>query len=359
VDHQSLIDKLECYGIRGKALDLFTSYVTNRSQEVKINDVYSNSLITKHRVPQGTVLGPILFIIYVNGLLNLKINGSIISYADDIVILVKAKSENELYKLSTLCLKIVKTWLDNNMLQINFNKSRYMFFRLSNATQNFTKPFIIHRFGCLNLDNYCSCIGIQNVSVIKYLGIVVDEIFKWSTHIQHITVLIRKLFHVFKNLRKILSPLLLRMIYFSLAQSILSYGIEIWGGTYNTHLVNLQITINGLIQIILHKPRLHSTVNLFNEFRIFNLKALYFKNILLHLFKTDITMLKPHHSYNTRLKTLSNLNCIKVTKNFEKFNTINVGIDLCRKLNIDMTNFKTKRMLINYLNTIDLNNLNL
>jgi len=63
-------------------------------------------------------------------------------------------------------------------------------------------------------------------------------------------------------------------------------------------------------------------------------------------------MFKPHHSYNTRLKTLSNLNCIKVTKHFGKFNTINVGIDLCRKL-------KTKRMLIYYLNTIDLNNLNL
>jgi len=225
---------------------------------------------------------------------------------------------------------------------------------MSNATQNCTKPLIIHRFGCLNVVNYCSCIGIQNVSVIKYLGVVVDEKFKWSSHIQHITVLIKKLFHVFKNLRQILSPLLLRMIYFSLAQSILNYGIKIWGGAYNTHLVNLQITINGLIKIILHKPRLHSTVNLFNEFRIFNLKALYFKNVLLYLFKTDITIFKPHHSYNTRLKTFSNLNCINVTKHFGKFNTINVGIDLCRKLNIHITNFKTKHMLINYFNTIDL-----
>jgi len=119
----------------------------------------------------------------------------------------------------------------------------------------------------------CSCIGIQNLSSIKYLGRIVDEKFKWSYHhIQHITILIRKLFYVFKNVKQILSPLLLRTVYFSVAQSISSYDIEIWGGTYNTHLQNLQITMNSFIKVILHKPRLYlislyQTVNVYNEFK--------------------------------------------------------------------------------------------
>jgi len=67
---------------------------------------------------------------------------------------------------------------------------------------------------------------------------------------------------------------------------------------------------------------------MFNGFRILNLKTLYFKNILLYLFKTDLTMFKLHHSYNIRLKMLGNLNCIKVNRHFGEFNTVNIGIDL-------------------------------
>lgn len=92
-------------------------------------------------------------------------------------------------------------------------------------------------------------------------------------------------------------------------------------------------------------------------FKILNLKTLYL-NILLYLFKTDLPMFKPHHSYNIRLKMLGNLNCIKVNRHFGEFNIVNVGIDLWRKLNINISNFKRKSMLINYLHTLDLNNVN-
>ena len=69
-----------------------------------------------------------------------------------------------------------------------------------------------------------------------------------------------------------------------------------------------------------------------------------------------MTCYKPLHVYNTHLKNLSNLNCIKVNKKFGEFNTTNIGIDLCRKLNIDITRFKTKSTLIKYLYSLDLNN---
>lgn len=153
-------------------MDLFTSYLTNRSQVVKIN-----SIVTKYGIPQGITLEPVIIIIYVNSLLNLKINGSIILYANDIVILIKEKSENELYKFYISYQNIVITWLVYNMLQLNLNKSIFMHFHLSNATHNFTKSLIIHKFYYLKLDNNISCTIIQNVSLIKYLGVIVDEKF--------------------------------------------------------------------------------------------------------------------------------------------------------------------------------------
>jgi len=92
--------------------------------------------------------------------------------------------------------------------------------------------------------------------------------------------------------KKILSHLLLRTVFFSLGQSISSYDLEIWTGTYNMHLQNPQIliTTNSIIKISLHIPRLYHTIHLYKKFKVFNIKALNFKNVLLHLLKTDVNI---------------------------------------------------------------------
>jgi hypothetical protein len=97
VNHVKLLDKLNSYGIRGNALNLITSYITNRKQIVKIDNKFSTVKNLKWGVPQGTVLGPLFFIIYINDLLHLKLNGSIISYADDTAIYVEAETWEEAF----------------------------------------------------------------------------------------------------------------------------------------------------------------------------------------------------------------------------------------------------------------------
>lgn len=140
------------------------------------------SLSTKHGV-QGTVLDPIIFLIYVNDLFNLERNKELISYTDDTVVLIEGINSTGIYNSATLCLKYIKDWLDNNMLELNLNKSNYIYFHISNTTIDLNYPLIVYNFYC-SLNDNCLYTGIQNIKVIKYLGIIVDEKSKWSNHVQ-------------------------------------------------------------------------------------------------------------------------------------------------------------------------------
>jgi len=95
---------------------------------------------------------------------------------------------------------------------------------------------------------------IHSLKVIKYPGIIVDEKFKWNNHIQYILTSIRTLFFIFRSLRCFLNSQMLKIVYFSLAQSIISYGISVWGRTYNIHLINIEVTIRTT-KMILKKPK--------------------------------------------------------------------------------------------------------
>lgn len=108
MDHKILVDTLHFYCIKGKALNLFIYYLNNKSQLVKINDTFSDSLLTKHEVPQGSVLGSIRFIIYVNDFHNLKTNDEIISYTEDTVVLFKGNNSTQIYSYVILYLKKIK-----------------------------------------------------------------------------------------------------------------------------------------------------------------------------------------------------------------------------------------------------------
>ena len=129
VDHNILLKKLEYYGVRGLANDWFRSYLTNRQQYVSINGLNSKMLPMKFGVPQGSVLGPLLFLIYINDLNKALIYSTIHHFADDTNLLVVGKSLKYIQKRINIDLQLLCKWLKANKISLNTSKTELIIFR--------------------------------------------------------------------------------------------------------------------------------------------------------------------------------------------------------------------------------------
>lgn len=130
----------------------------------------------------------------------------------------------------------------------------------------------------------------------------------WKYHIEHLTKLARKFFNIFKTLRLFLDTKVLRIVYYSLVNSIISYGVSIWGGTFKTNLTLLNTTVNSLIKYILKKQYLTPTNVIYTIFNVNNIEKLHRNHLLLLLYKYKHLIRKPTHNIGTRLKKKTNAN---------------------------------------------------
>lgn len=304
VSHSLLLKKLELYGIRGVALTLFKSYLSDRVQTVCINDVISSGRIIKCGVPQGSILGPILFNIYINDLLHININAKLLSYADDTVLYAAGDTWSQVLDSLSECMTTLKHWFDNNLLTINYDKTYFVPFT-SYINKLPTEDFIlIHEVNCSPVTCNCTTV-INKASSVKYLGIHIDSHLRWDIHINIIIKKLRRYIYLFKNLKNILNIRSLKILYFSFIQSTLSYGNIIWGSASSTYLKKLEGTQKIILKIIFNKNKRYSSDLLFSVAEVYPLKHLYVLSILKFMYKNDLSLYisTPNHSYGTRFNT--------------------------------------------------------
>ena len=228
VNHKILLGKLNCYGIRGIALDWFSSYLRNRSQTVVYNEQESEMKETLCGVPQGSILGPLLFLLYINDLPSVFKLFMPILFADDTNLFCNGPNLNELIEKINEELKLIYKWVNVNKLSLNIEKTNFMLFTPKN-------------FSCLKetvvIDNH----PIKEVCHIIFLGVIIDNKLKWKDHIHYISKKIAKGIGVIIKARKVFDKTTLLSIYNSLILPYIAYCIHIWGNAYQTHLQKLHV----------------------------------------------------------------------------------------------------------------------
>ena len=232
LSHDKLLSVLSSYGVRGKCYDWFKDYLFNRSYSVKIQNAQSVTVQLESGVPQGSKLGPILFIVFINSIMNNLKRSKIFAYADDIAIIVTHKNlDNAIDILQKEFNKLLR-WAHDFGLIINEKKTKIMHFTTSKKPQQIIRV-VYHTYDCLHNTEEEKCnkcnTEIEKVDCIKYLGVYVDSKLKWHEHIKYLQGKIRRAAYVLRHLSYCSNRNVLKIVYFSLAESYFRYGISAWG----------------------------------------------------------------------------------------------------------------------------------
>ena len=232
INHEILLKKLEMYGITGNELDWFSSYLKNRKQMVFFQEDSSDFQEVYSGVPHGSVLGPLLFLLFINDVSNFITEGCALNmYAADVIIYTSAETSDELQMKLQLCVDNVHQWYNMNRLTVNKKKSAVMVISSKAQLQS------------LNLDQFSINLDsnkIEFVNKAKYLGLLVKGDLSWDDHILQLCKTMNYYVHVLRRLNKIFPKQLLLKIYKSYVQSKLDYGLSIWGCTTEGNLDRVQ-----------------------------------------------------------------------------------------------------------------------
>lgn len=290
MDRNTLLQKMENYGIRGITNDIFKSYFDNRYQKVLINNqgkIFESEWEINHTgCPQGSILGPVLFLIFVADL-PLNTNSAFsdtIQYADDTSVIVKEGGERDLEFNLNESIKNLNLWFNMNGLKLNENKTEIIKFnrRVSNRNTN------------IRMNN--------DTAHTKFLGLIIDARLDFSFHTKALSKKLNSACFSLRVLSNSVDKNILRKVYFGNVQSILTYGLIIWGGASVQDFNRIFRIQKRALRIIHNAPADEPCNRLFREFKVMTLTSLYVFELSKYFLKNINLFNNTNSVYNTRHK---------------------------------------------------------
>ena len=335
LDHQILATKLEHYGFRGKFLELILSFISNRNYFVNVNGLKSETKMVNIGVPQGSTLGPLLFLLYINDMCNSSTEFDFTLFADDTTLSMSGDKLDELTQKTNIELAKVLDWLIVNKLIINLMKTNSMLFTNKQEGR------------ILNIKAHNTIL--EQKSECKFLGIIIDDDISWKAHINHISNKISKTIALLRYLRYTFPKHILKTLYMTLIYPYFNYCNIIWGAADPTAINPINLLQKKVIRIISRAKYLDNTEPLFISMKLLNLTELYKLNCILFIYKCQYSNLFTYfknrmsrgvdiHEHNTRSKLNFRLpdNTLKRVRQSFFYK----GIEHWNKLSTDMILYK-------------------
>lgn len=257
IDHNILIRKLQCYGIRGSVLDWFKSYLNNRQQYTCINDANSDVKQVTCGVPQGSILGPLLFIIYINDIVHASDIANLIMFADDTNLFYSNNS------LDTLCNDInddlvkISLWFRLNRLSLNVKKTNFMIFSTRNKKLPLSKM-------CIKIDD----IAIEQVNHTKFLGLIMTDRLTWDMHVKTVYNKASKNIGIIYRIRHLIPLPTLKNLYFTLVNPYYEYCNIVWGSGKSIAFRRLERSQKRAVRAVVFANRRTHTAPIFKQLNV-------------------------------------------------------------------------------------------
>lgn len=302
VNHNILISKMYSMGFRGTILNWFKSYLKDRTIFVDIDGTFSNKKSINIGVPQGSVSGPLLFLLYINDMCTVSKKLKFTHFADDTTVSMVGDDVSDLCVEINQELSKIESWLNSNRLMLNAEKSSYMIFSLSDI--NDASGVVVGNS------------VISRVNSASFLGLTIDSKFKFTDHIDKLTLRLSRAVGIMFKMTPLVPFGVLRNLYFALLYPHITYGVTVWGRSSIVYVNRVKVIQRRALRLL---SASYDHLSVSTDYMTFDMVFEYYTLIKFfkcmysddhHVYFNDrIVSLTPDHGYSTRFSGAHSL-CI-------------------------------------------------